>query len=189
MARFIVLIVGLLVSTSAFADGFKSGNKFEALNLYGSIIVRCQDPMRGSGMRFESCAGYILNPSEYDYFVSSSNAQAKQVRLTATHEDGGSETKTVAFDQAKQRSKKQINLWIASITQTPLLEMGVNTIAVEYLDKNKQIASTSQFAVTVEDGGTRSCNSRSYFSNNILDCQNAALICGRYFADENYCEY
>ena len=189
MARIIVLIVSLLSSVYAFADGFKSGDKFEAINLFGSVVVRCNDPMRGNGMRFESCAGYFLNPSEYDYFVSSNNVQAKNVRLTAMHEDGGSQTKTVAFDQAKRQSKKQINLWISSITQTPLLAMGKNTVSVEYLNSDKQVTATSQFMATVEDGGNRSCQARTYFSNNILDCQNAALICSRYFSDENYCEY
>ena len=189
MTQFIGLIVSFFVSTSAFADGFKSGSNFEALDLHGYVTIRCNDPMRGSAIRFETCAGYILNPSEYDYFVSSSNVQAKSVRLTAKHEDGSSEARTVAFDQAKQRSKKAINLWISSLTQTPLLEMGANTIAVEYLDKDKQVTANSQFTVNVEDGGARACNPRSYFSNNILDCQNASLICPRYFQEENYCEY
>ena len=184
-------LLGLLITAfSAHADtGLKNGNNVSSVYIQGEIAVQCQvNPGTTTpGNAMFRCEDDILLPSEYDYFVGPQRIQSDQVTLVATHDDGSTRTKTVGYDSAKGQSTEQINLWISTLLQRPLLNPGNNTIdyTITYKDK---ITGRGQFKVTVKDGGTKTCKRTGFFwSINPSDCQNGGSLCDQYFRDNNYC--
>jgi hypothetical protein len=109
------------------------------------------------------------------------------VSLTATHEDGSQREKSSDYDSSKGRSKSQFNLGIQTLTQKPLLKMGVNKIHY-VLSLNDQAVDQGDFEVTVSAKSELRCPTGNIYSGNYFDCQNSFNACDQYFERYNYCQ-
>ncbi len=175
---------------ATWADvGFEGGNEFQPTNLSGYVHVRCRDRFGYSfGRAF--CTGQVLDPKEMAYFVGPQNSNATSVTLKAYHADGSTETKGASYDGKNGKSKKRFNLWIVSLSQEPLLEMGSNRIAYSLLDKNKNVLASGEFIALVRTPpGARECRVGFLNSSFPSDCRFPQNMCNQYFHLENYCEY
>jgi hypothetical protein len=191
MKNTLLLASTFLFTLSAMADvGFKSGNDFVSRKIVGQASVTCSGgPGGGSEFRMAYCEQEILDPNEFAYFSGHQGIDAEEVILHAIHEDGSTREKKEGFNSATGLSKDSFNLWIYTLLQRPLLEMGKNT--VEYtLIKNGQSVVNGSFVANITRGETRECRQRGhYYSNNPSDCQfPEPVVCPRYFREQNYCE-
>lgn len=187
----LIATVALLSANFARAEtvGFSHGNEFVSRRLVGHATLTCPSNF-GGGSEFRSvyCTGEILDPNEFDYFVGHQGVDAEKVVLNAIHADGSSREKTEDFDSSTGRSKDTFNLWISSLTQRPLLDVGKNTVQYK-LKKGGQSVIEGSFTANVARGETRQCAPGNYYSSNPGDCQfPEAAICDRYFYENHYCE-
>lgn len=182
-------IVSSLISVSSFANlGFAGGNVRSTTTLEGYIRVTCHNNDGGTDFGSFRCRGEILDPSETDYFVGPKLSKADEVVLVARHQDGSERTKTDSYLGSQGKSKHRFNLWILTLLQRPLLEMGKNQIHYTLLAKNKVIQS-GDFDVVVKDGGHRVCRRNGYYNSyGPEDCRDGGRYCDMYFADNNYCQ-
>jgi hypothetical protein len=176
-------VLSLLAATVLHAEGFSSGSKFIANNLEGNAVVMCnQNGMSQSVSVW--CTGDTLAPAEYDYFVSDESVDADALTLSATQQSGKQVVKTESYSPKTNRSS-HFNLWIQTLTQKPLLNVGINKIKFEFKKLNK-VVRTGEFIVEIEMGPSLRCANRSFYENS--DCMFATAICPRYFQQENYCQ-
>lgn len=195
MAR-IILTVFILAGLSSgltgvsYADGFSSGSTFDFTNISGRLTVFCNghdsfDPGPQIGNFF--CQDTILDPVEQDYFVTDEPVAANKVTLI--NKVGNREIKkTKSYSASKKQSTGRFNLAISTLLQTPLLQIGTNTIFYE-LKNDDQVVKTGQFVVVVNESPKRTCKNGTMSSSNNNDCRNSSFMCNRYFAEENYCQY
>jgi len=188
----ILAIAVLFVTGAASAQvGFKNGNHLQAVSIDGDITVQCNGtipPNSGIQTAYFHCEDDILNPVDMDYFRGPAGVKADEVDLTATHEDGSQRSKTAGYDSSKALSTSRFNLWISTLLQRPLLDIGKNQIAYLLKSKGKVIAQGA-FEAIVSDGGQKTCaRSGFYFSNNPQDCTNGFAQCDLYFRENNYCQ-
>jgi hypothetical protein len=187
--RLLTLASSLLLLGAAQARvGFSGGEVFQAVGLEGEISLTCQEP--GTGRLEHSqfrCSGEVLEPGEFSWFVGPLGVAGDSVELIAQHEDGSSRTKNEKYDEAAGRTSSAVNLWVWTLLQRPLLEIGKNAVSYR-ITKSSRETSSGQFEVRVERTPTRTCRfRRSYFSSNMQDCQTGGGWCGQYFGDESYC--
>jgi len=183
-----ILILSLLVLTSnIYAASFSGGDKYTSHLIEGRLTVTCPATPTGPSTGSAFCRANILDPAEYTYFIGS-KIDADMVKLQATREDGSlSVVKNVAYDGTNGKSRKSINLWIRTVLQRPLLGLGKNSIHY-VLTKNNSIIEEGTFEVTADDGGRFTCaRTGFYYSQLSSDCMNPQNLCGRYFAENNYC--
>lgn len=184
----LTLLMSALVSFSqpahaASSVGFSSGDYFESQRISGDITVFCD----GGKINHFRCQSEILKPGEVDYFQGPSGIQADRVELVATHSDGSVKSKSKKYDSAKGRSKDRFNLWLRSLTQSPLLEVGTNKIEYK-MTKAGSAVTGGQFSVEVKRIEPATCRPSTYTSGNPSDCEFGDTICDYYFRDENYCQ-
>lgn len=169
----------------AVETGLSQGSEFSATPVHGSLSVDCQD---SSGQDFANydCSDVILEPTDNDYFVTQPGGHAAQFELRAVHEDGSVQKKNGDFDPTRGRSKSSINLWIATLFQRPLLNMGTNRIS--YQLKNGSVTEKSgEFDVHVRQGKERVCPHDFVNSPTLDDCRSSANVCDNYLWRFNYC--
>jgi hypothetical protein len=95
---------------------------------------------------------------------------------------------TREYNKAKNRSSQRFNLWIRTLTQTPLLGYGENTVKYE-MKKAGKVVGSGDFSVYVDQSPARYCERRSMHSSDSSDCRSrSSYICDRYFREQNYCE-
>ncbi len=185
-----IVLVLLLGAFAAQADvGFQHGNDLTAVLSQGDIAVHCQSNGPGGGPSFGSfrCQEDILLTGEYDYFQGPAGVKADEVTLTAFHQDGSQRSKTVGYDSEKGLSSKRINLWIATLLQRPLLDVGTNRVTYKMIHNGK-VSSQGEFTAVVKDGGRKTCTRRgTYWSSNSMDCQSGGSFCSQFFRENNYC--
>ena len=189
---FSFLITGL-ITTSAFAADeafvqFKNGNNIEVEQLSGSVIYNCTDNMGHHYTRHWFCNADLVSPGTHDYIVSNEPIDADKVTLTSTRADGEVKTKTVAYNSEKSISKNRFNLIIKTITQTPLLSVGNNSVAFQFT-KGKNVVSAGTFVSTVTNTGKTQCKARTAFAQNSNQCEVQSMGCDYYFYLENNCQY
>lgn len=166
--------------------GFTGGSSYEAIDLYGDITVTCRAGGQQDTRRLY-CRGQILNPGEYTYFQGPEGVNADNVYLKATHADGSFREKNESYDSSIGRSD-EVNLWIRTLFQRPLLEFGENQIEWIMSERDQPVASGS-FSVEVIEGQARECRHRWYNSADMNDCRGGGSnICYRHFRRENYCQ-
>lgn len=175
----ILLIAGLVFSSGAFASGgFANGNEYTSTTYKGWLTVHCPDTVRTY-----FCQNNVLSPSWRSKFVTD-NKDADRVELLATHEDGSTRDKSSKMKRGT--SKRNFNLWIASLLQRPLLDMGTNVISYT-LENDDEVIERGTFDVMVHDGGVKSCSSRHVWGTN-SDCQGGgSFACSRFFSSA-YCD-
>lgn len=188
---FIFILAGAVtftgVTSTAAVDGLSVGNDLNAVDLRGDLTVRCDRASGGSDMAFYSCATTILDPAEYAYFVTTPGGSADEVQLVAIHEDGSKQKKQSDFDPVKGRSTDQINLWIWSLFQRPLLHAGRNVVTFKLL-RNGKLERSGSFEVLVRTGDSRVCPRDFEWSSQEFDCRSGDHICRDYLARYNWCE-
>ena len=193
--RFIFsLLILSLFSIPSFADQsvpvhFKNGNNREIQELYGDVTFICQDPHNNlSYARHWNCNADLVSPGTHDYLVSNVPLDADRVTLTATHEDGKTKKKSISFDSAKSVSKSRVNLLIRTLTQSPLLRLGKNTVAYQFT-KGKTVVNEGSFTSDVTITGSIQCRHRTEYALNNDVCEFQGIGCDRYFYLENNCQY
>lgn len=185
----IVFLIALVTGSAHAEIGFKNGNNVTSVLSQGEITVHCQasGPGGGPATSFYRCEQDILVSGEYDYFRGPEGVNADEVTLVAFHQDGSQRTKSVAYDSKKGQSAKSINLWIYTLLQRPLLEMGTNRVTYSMTLNGKRV-SQGEFVATVRDGGVKTCSHPgTYWSGVGSGCQSAAVYCNQYFSENNYC--
>lgn len=189
----IILISAFIFNISlahAANPGFASGLSFKQLRLLGDIVVTCF-PREGGGTKVvhARCRGDYLDPRETDYFVGPAGVEANQVALKANYPDGTSSgVKKSKYDGKEGKSKGKFNLWLASLTQEPLLRVGQNNISW-VLVKGQKLVDRGDFYVNVEQTPIRECKETgNYLSHNEFDCVSPDFMCEQYFREYNYCE-
>lgn len=180
------LLLTLLTSSLVHATGFLSGNEFVSSSLYGNVRLICTGV--NGGVSHQTCRANILDPGEFDYFRFDGEADATSVTLSNTV-GGRNRSSTKKFDAKIGQSSKRFNLWVSSLTQRPLLDIGENKLSYS-LTKNKKVVTSGEFEVRVTRGEDRDCRAKTMFSNNPRDCEfPTTSICDQYFYEENYCHY
>ncbi|MCB0347364.1 MAG: hypothetical protein KDD37_00940 [Bdellovibrionales bacterium] len=182
----ITVLIGLLAATT-FADvGFKQGNQIEVQPVFGYAHVLCRDFNNLQRQKTVSCAADLVSPAIRDRFVSAGPVDADKVELISTFENGRSIKRSSKFDGAKGESKSTFNLWISTLTQTPILRGGKNNIAYT-LTKKKEVVETGSFVAYVDVMDEKRCEPRQMsFTYN---CDEEIQICNDYFFFNNNCEY
>lgn len=173
------LLALILVLTGGFAFAettFEHGTVYQANTYSGNVWVNCSD--RPSELRH--CAGYDLDPGMYTRLVSGANADRFEVE--ALHADGSTRSKKGKF-KASEGKSEAINLWIATLFQRPLLEMGENTIRYT-LTKKGEVVEQGEFNVRVESGSRQVCPTGTVWSPG-NDCGSTSYVCDTYFS--RYC--
>lgn len=184
--NFIFGFLLVISSTNAIATpGFTGGDLFEAIRLSGDITVTCREGNQSETRRIY-CRGEILNPGEYTYFRGPEGLAADRVFLRATHEDGSIQEKRESYDSEEGKSD-EVNLWIRTLFQRPLLEYGSNRIEWNMTQDGQSVAD-GEFSVDVVQGQARQCRHRWYNSNSMSDCRGGSSVCSQHFHWENYCQ-
>lgn len=189
MNRVFLRILSILILTfgyQAYSADFQGHNEFTHYDLEGTYRVTCV--ARGVETVFHQCRGYLLNPFNFGYFNHETDKSADRVELSTVNKEGKTIKKRSDWNQAKGRSKKRINLWVWTVFQRPLLEIGDNQVSYA-LTRRGQVMESGEFNVTVHDGGLRSCQSRSTTTTDKTLCENRSFACEDYFRQENNCDY
>lgn len=180
----------MLFSLSAHADfvGFVHGSEFTAAAIEGRVTVSCNG-FNGVGSAVYACRDAILEPQIYDYFTGPRNAKAADVELKCTRDDGSVRTKTSGYNGAKGLSTDSFNLWISTLFQKPLLQVGVNTIDYRITadDRAETEIAKGRFVVNVKRVAARRCPDAHYNSTDINDCNSQYSVCQRYFEEYHNC--
>lgn len=171
----------LLATAHALPVSFSSGNQFR-VNIYrGEVIANCL-AAGGTSQTF-LCDADELSPAEFDRIQA--HVDADSVSLHAIHADGSSITRTRNFN-AKKGLSGEFNLWISSLFQSPLLNMGTNKINYTFT-KNGQTVATGEFAVTVSSGTNKSCQILSIFPTSAPTCDSQFSACQAYYQNDPVC--
>jgi hypothetical protein len=183
-------------ATSAFAveTGFEKGNTFTARDYRGQVTVRCNAP-NDQQTYFYSCSGNGLEPAEFSKFVidpvtlaaTLSGANADQVALSATWENGHIVYKDMGFDSKSGKSKREFNLWINTLLQRALLNYGTNKIHY-VLSKDGKPQTEGDFTTTVQKGEVSTCEPMLLMETLGASCRNAYEMCQRYFSQNTHCQ-
>lgn len=183
--RSLIFTFGLFAAVVSQAQSFSTGNRFTTLPIEGDLMVTCSDPNLGTRTARFNCQDLRLGPAEYEYFVGPQN-QADSVDLQATWANGKqSALKTVKYSNGKSAS--QVNLWISSLFQRPLLDEGLNKVTYVF-KKSDTVISRGDFEVQVVSGPHKQCPSGYITSNTPSDCDNQYTVCDEYFRRYNYCQ-
>jgi hypothetical protein len=181
----LALVLTLLSSGSIYAAGFQTGDEFVSTEIDGDLTVQCREGGNFDTAYF-TCAANVLDPVEFDYFVTESQVDFNEVTLK-NNVEGEDVKQTRGYNKNKNRSSNRFNLWIWSLTQTPILNVGENTIAYE-LKKSGRIVESGNFDVKVSVGQPRTCRRGFINSPRMSDCQNKSFVCADYFRQNNYCQ-
>jgi hypothetical protein len=169
-----------------YAAGFSSGAEFTSTEISGNVTVYCNGS-EGFDTANYNCYGNYLSPAEFDYFVTDGAIDATQVTIKSKI-SGKTVKQSRDYNKAKARSSQRFNLWIRTITQTPLLGYGENTLKYE-LKKSGKVVETGEFLVNVDRAPERQCERRTMHSSDSSDCRTrSSYICDQYFRQQNYCE-
>lgn len=174
-------------SAASVNTGFEIGNELTAVYVEGSVTVFCWEPGRGQETGRFRCSAEILNPYEFSRFQTESGIDADRVILTARHEDGSSRTKDGKFNPSTGKSHSEFNLWVHTVLQRPLLEMGINKVTYVLNKANREVKA-GEFTAVVERGPDRHCPHAQMNSNRLSDCRTSGDACREYFRRFNYCQ-
>lgn len=191
MKALLSLMFVSLFSLTSFAEaptvGFKHGNNLEYQRLVGNVQYFCKDSLGSPYTRRWTCIADLVSPGTHDYVVSSTPIDADKVTLKATRADGSTKSKSVGFNSDKSTSSTRVNLWIRTLTQSPLLKDGANKIDVEF-KKGKNVVATTNFTSNVTFNGETQCRFVSAYSYNDSYCTNQDSGCNYYFYLTNDCK-
>lgn len=182
-------ILILFVSSAGWAAGFRSGSLFQSTAIRGKVTVTCQDATgnAGSTSAVYDCRDTVLDPGVYDYFIGPVYNSAARVRLHAVHDNGTTRDRVVDYDGPRGISKVAVNLWIRTLFQYPLLDLGKNQIEYTITDSLGRSLASGSFETNVARGAARVCQDTFYNSYDSTDCSSQYTVCQRYFQQFNNC--
>lgn len=183
MKKYFILLFIFTISSISFGQSFRSGTSFTAVPIAGEVSVFCRDFNGGNRIAHFSCEDLRLNPVEYDFFIGPQST-ADKVVLSCKQPNGKIVTKSSGYKTNK--STDRFNLWIISLFQKPLLDIGNNQIHFKLL-KNGKTLQEGDFNVPVVMGEEQICPRGNITSNNMSDCDNSFNACRQYFSEYNYC--
>jgi hypothetical protein len=168
--------------------GFVHGSEFTAAAVEGRVTVHCNGT-NGVGNAVYNCRDAVLEPQLYDYFMGPQDARATDVELKCARDDGSVRSKTSGYDGNKGISTDSFNLWILTLFQKPLLQVGLNTIDYRITadDRAKTEISKGRFVVNVVRTPARRCPDAHYTSTDINDCNAQYSVCQKYFEEYHNC--
>ncbi|CAN5600875.1 hypothetical protein BH10BDE1_BH10BDE1_20540 [soil metagenome] len=176
--------LGLAFSAISSAQtGFVGGNNFEYTPATGDVYVNC--PRTGGGIptgpsaASYRCYGYSFAPAESAQFAGP-KLDANLVELTATRADGSTFKKTGEYLGSRGISKDTFNLWIETLFQRPLLQIGRNDVTWT-LKKDGRIVMSGNFISEVYQKANLLCPNVSETSWDANDCVNSSRVCSDYF--------
>ena len=182
----LTLIAAILSSGLALAAGFSQGDDCVSTYLRGKVTVFCHTDEFPRSISYQ-CETDILQPVEFDYFILDEDLDVSQVTLRS-NANKRKVKQSRSYNTEKSRSSQRFNLWISTITQTPLLQLGENTIRYE-ATKNRKLVKKGEFKVMVDEGEPRMCTPRTIHSSNPDDCRGPRnTVCSEYFRVEGYCQ-
>ena len=174
----------------AEAAQFGLDNKYTAVEIFGRIEVRCRDNPRPNFSRYRvyhTCRDWTLDPAEYDYFYHDSQKIADRFKLKSHQANGRVRSKEGGFNSKKGRSQDRVNLWVETLFQRALLDVGSNRIEFALL-KGAQVQEEGEFTLEVNVGERRQCQRRSFRAMSPSDCDYPERFCWQYFNEANYCQ-
>lgn len=184
MKIFFFTLPFLFLGWSIQAQTFSSGNEFTAVPIFGEVSVQCRDFVNNrTNFAVYQCEDLRLNPVEYDFFVGA-NVDADKVSLSCTQPKGKVVNKSSSYKNGK--STDRFNLWIISLLQKPLLDIGENQITYKLTKKGK-LVTEGQLTVPVTVGKRQTCPRGFISSNDPNDCTTSFNVCRQYFSQYNYC--
>lgn len=174
----------ILFAVPGFAAtlGFANGNQLTVVPIQGQVVVDCPGGVTVNYL----CRDTAMDPASYDYFVGPQGVVADQVALSCFRPDGSRRDHTVAYDSVQGRSSEAVNLWISTLFQKPLLQVGANQVSYAMLRQSQTVAS-GVVTVNVVHGDLRTCPATRYNSLDSSDCQSQYSVCQRYFEQYDYC--
>ena len=181
-----LILAALMMSGLANAATFQGQTSFTTNPVWGRLSITCQEGNQRD-WRSVICEDLRLSPFEYGYFDAEKDLGATEVVLTSQRADGKTIEKTVGYDSTTGRSEKRVNLWISTLLQTPLLDIGSNVIDYRLVGGG-ELKASGQVTVTVGAGPEKQCPNASEYSFSMNDCRFPSMVCDRYFRRFNYCE-
>lgn len=189
MLKVVFSVLTFFSAAKANTVGFSRGNDLTATPIQGQVQVTCFG-FNGSGSAAYTCRDVVLDPQAYDYFIGPRDSRIDKVELTAVHEDNSSRSKVSDYDGVSGKSRDAFNLWISTLFQKPLLELGRNLVRYRLYSRETVLedAVSNQFIVTVRRGAARNCPAARYDSTDVNDCNSQYSICQRYFEEHRNCQ-
>jgi len=183
--NWVTLLILFFISQSVTARvGFESGDHFFVHSVYAEVRVHCHTPSENRTIVYD-CHESVLLPTEVDFFNGPRGTRANELILLKIQDP---KSKRVAeYNPQIGQSRNQINLWMRSVFQRPLLNLGANLIEFE-LFENRVSVGKGTFSVLVSRGSSLNCTHTGvYQSNKIEDCQYPQKFCEDFIKVNNYC--
>lgn len=182
MKLLLIILTVLLNSTlvSAFTVSLERGDIVDEISMRGSLGVRCTDGQRTRTF-YSSCYDSFLKGGNYGRIVlSNGSLDADYVKIKNIKSKW---VKKLKFDSEKGQTRKNLNLWVRSLTQRAKLYRGENTLTYRFYKNKKEVAS-GEFTITVVEGENRNC-SRRFEQYSV--CPSVSTACYNYFRGQNFC--
>jgi hypothetical protein len=166
-----------LLSDAAFAIGFSNGNDLKTQKLSGTAFVQCFEDA-GYDVRYVSCTSDQLFPDEFDRYVGDKFIDADHVQISNESMKGKKNVQKRIYNP-KNMTSRNFNLWVSTLTQSPLLKSGENKLKVSYLLKKKVVAE-DRFVTNVTKAQDLKCDTVGINYGN-LRCPTDMSVCRDYF--------
>lgn len=168
---------GLLLSV-AMGASFEGVTDFHYDTYRGTAHIQCPVSAVPNYARV-SCADYSLEPFAFGHFTAGA-MDADEVRLTSLRADGRTVEKSGAYDGKEGRSEKEFNLWIETLLQRALFDVGENQISYQLLKNGEEVVKGS-FVATVKKGSDIACSTETIFTQDQDLCVYPQRACRQYF--------
>lgn len=147
-----------LVSSYALDIQIEGGNEVKVNTKEGLVMVRCSDS-RGRRRHYSyQCYNSSLSSGNFGAIeVLNTNIDADFVKLQRV---GSKYIKGVKYFSQHSRSERNLNLWIETLLQRPLLVFGENTLKYQFF-KNNELVEKGEFNVHVDYGEQIHCGAGS----------------------------
>ncbi len=183
--KILTLLTVFLMPILASGADFQGQREFTHVELEGRYRVTCFGGQQTKSQT-HFCRGYLLHPFSWAHFNHVTNKPVTRVELTNQKQNGKTVRKKSQWDASNNRSEKKINLWVETLLQNPLLEMGDNQISYElWVDQTS--VETGVVNVKVNDGGLRQCQDYSETTSDQNLCDSPSQACRRFFQLQNNC--
>ena len=180
----IIVVAMLMFSANIMAADFEGALEFNAYEKEGRMRVTC---INNGYIKTQThfCNSYGLRPRMKSFFNHKPSKKVTRVVLKRKIEDDVI-TKRSSWDSENNRTQKKINLWIDTLLQTPLFEMGENTIEFQLYNKSELVEEGSVVA-KVQDQGTYNCGDLDHTTSDLNFCNNYSQACQFYFQKQKMC--
>lgn len=121
------------------------------------------------------------------YFDAEKDLGADEAVLVSQRADGKTIEKTLPYDSTKGQTTRRANLWVNTLFQKALLDIGSNSVSYQ-LKQGGAVRASGSFNATVTPGPTYTCRNETWNSSTANDCTFPDQQCRSYFARNNWCQ-